>query len=105
MLLVNDSEYETGVFTMSSVHGLGLMLVAAFFFALSICISRRVIARYGAILLMGFSALAGSLMLIPLVLFRLQMSDIHALSEAWLPVLFLALAGTSLPMVCIILVL
>jgi len=88
--------YESGVFTMSSVRGLGLMLLAAFLFALSICISKRVIARYGAILLMGFSALAGSLMLLPLVLFRLQMNDIHALSEAWLPVLFLALVGTAL---------
>jgi len=88
--------YESGALTMGSVRGLGLMLLAAFFFALSICISRRVIARYGAILLMGFSALAGSLMLLPLALFRLQISDIHALSEAWLPVLFLSLAGTAL---------
>ncbi|MEA1970929.1 MAG: DMT family transporter [Thermodesulfobacteriota bacterium] len=88
--------YESGVLTMGSVSGLGLMLLAAFFFALSICISRRVIAGYGAILLMGFSALAGSLMLLPLVLFRLQISDIHVLSEAWIPVLFLSLAGTAL---------
>jgi len=96
VLGVSFFAYESGALDIGSVRGMGLMLLAAFFFALSICISKRVLAGYGAILLMGFSALAGSLMLLPLVLFRLRMNDIQVLSEAWLPVLFLSLAGTAL---------
>jgi len=87
--------YESGAFSTASVRGLGLMLLAAFFFAMSICISKRVVAGYGAMLLMGFSALAGSLMLLPVALFRLQINDIHTVAGAWLPVLFLSLAGTT----------
>ncbi len=87
---------ETGALSLSSIVGIGQMLLSAFFFALSICISRRVVGRYGAVVLMGFSALFGSLFLLPLAWLRFTPDTLTRLGDAWLPVLYLALPGTAL---------
>ncbi len=88
--------YESGVFSWNSLHGLALMVLAAFLFALSTCFSRRVVARYGALVLMGFSSLAGSLILFPLAVMRLEMADLSHLIGASVPILYVTLMGTSL---------
>lgn len=88
--------WETGAFNAQSLAGLSLMVLAAMAFALSICISRRVIARYGVFLLMGASALCGSLLVLPLAVISVAHSGAGGLISAWLPVLYLALAGTAL---------
>lgn len=88
--------WETGAFNAQSMAGLSLMLLAAMFFALSICISRRVIARYGVFLLMGAAALAGSLMVLPFALVSAARQGAAGLLSAWLPVLYVALPGTAL---------
>lgn len=88
--------WESGRLALDSLSGLGLMVLSALLFALSICIAKRVVARYGAMLLMGFSALFGSLLLLPLVLVRLSSQGLGGLAEAWLPVLYISLAGTAL---------
>lgn len=88
--------YESGMFAWNSLHGLALMVLAAFLFALSTCISRRVVARYGALVLMGFSSLAGSLILFPLAAMRLEMAGLSHLIGASLPILYVTLMGTSL---------
>ena len=87
---------ESGEFAVDSILGLGLMVSSAFFFALSICIVKRVMARYGATLLMGFSSLFGSLLLFPLVVFRGMRYGLGGLSQAWIPVLYITLMGTTL---------
>ncbi|MEA2040156.1 MAG: DMT family transporter [Thermodesulfobacteriota bacterium] len=88
--------WESGQLTISSLHGLGLMLLSAFLFALSVCITKRVIANYGAIVLMGFSALFGSLFLLPLVFVRLFCEGLGGLAETWVLVLYVSLVGTAL---------
>lgn len=88
--------YESGVFAWHSLSGLCLMVLSAFLFALSTCISRRVVARYGALVLMGFSALAGSLILLPLAVIRVEMDGVSAIMSAALPILYVTLFGTSL---------
>lgn len=88
--------YESGVFSWTSMEGLSLMVVSAFLFALSTCISRRVVARYGALVLMGFSSLMGSLIILPLAFLRLEMDGLSGVFGAALPILYVTLFGTSL---------
>lgn len=88
--------FESDILARSSVTGIGLMLLSAFFFALSICISRRTVTRYGAMVLMGFSALFGSLLLLPLVWLRFTPREAALLADIWLPLLYLSLPGTAL---------
>ncbi len=88
--------WETGAFNAQSLAGLSLMALAAMFFALSICISRRVIARYGVFLLMGAAGLGGSLLILPFALASVVRHGAAGMLSAWLPVLYVALAGTAL---------
>jgi len=88
--------YESGVFAWHSLHGLSLMVLAAFLFALSTCISRRVVGRYGAPALMGFSSLAGSLILLPLAAIRIETAGLALIISAAMPMLYVTLMGTSL---------
>ena len=88
--------WESGAFNTQSLAGLSIMALAALFFALSICISRRVIAKYGVFLLMGASALCGSLMVLPLALVSIAHNGLGGMVSAWVPVLYVALVGTAL---------
>ncbi|MDD5483514.1 MAG: DMT family transporter [Kiritimatiellae bacterium] len=88
--------WESGAFTMQSLAALGIMTVSAAFFALSICISRRLVPRYGVFILMGFSALFGSLLALPFALASFLRHGAGGLIDAWLPVLYLTLVGTTL---------
>ncbi len=88
--------WESGTFTARSLAGLGLMVAAALCFALNICMSRRVIARYGVFLLMGASALAGSLLVLPFAIASVARHGSGGLASAWAPLLYVVLAGTAL---------
>jgi len=88
--------YESGVFSWNSLNGLSLMVLSAFLFALSTCISRRVVGRYGAPVLMGFSSLAGSLILLPLAVIRVEIEGLSVMLGAAMPILYVTLFGTSL---------
>lgn len=88
--------FESGDFTAGSVAGLALMILSALCFALSVCISRRVVGRYGAMVLMGYSALFGSFMLLPVALLRLTPQGIQGLADTWVFVTYLSLVGTAL---------
>ena len=94
VLGVSFFAYESGAFLTVSLQGLGLMLLAAFFFALSVCISRRVVGNYGAMVLAGFSAIFGSLLLAPLAWHRFSYAGIGVLAGAWLPVAYVVVFGT-----------
>lgn len=88
--------WESGAFSLQSLQALGIMTLSAVFFALSICISRRIIARYGAFILMGFSALFGSAMVLPLGIALGPQDCLAGFARAWVPVLYVTFAGTTL---------
>lgn len=88
--------WESGAFQGQSLAALGVMALAALFFALSVCISRRVILRYGVFTLMGYTALFGSLMVLPLAVISVGRHGFDGLAAAWFPVLYVALGGTAL---------
>jgi drug/metabolite transporter (DMT)-like permease len=96
VLGVSFFAYESGAFLAVSLQGLGLMLLAAFFFALSVCISRRVVGDYGAMMLAGFSALFGSMLLAPLAWYRFPCGGIGQIAGVWLPVAYVVVFGTVL---------
>lgn len=87
--------WESGVLGRGSIIGIGLMLLSAFLFALSICVSKRVMPRYGAIMLMGFTALFGSLLLAPFAVVRTWHTGMGGLTSAWVPVLYISVFGTA----------
>ncbi len=88
--------WESGGVTSQSLAGLGLMLASAFLFAVSICLVRRVIARYGVFILTGFSALFGSLVVLPFAVAVTARYGADGLARAWAPTLYVALAGTAM---------
>ena len=87
--------WESGALNRGSVFGIALMLLSALLFALSICISKRIMPHYGAIMLMGFSALFGSLLLAPFAAARMWHTGLDSLWAAWLPVLYISVIGTA----------
>ncbi len=88
--------WETGRLDSQSLRGLGLMLLAAFLFASSICISKRIMPKYGAMVVMGFSGLFGALFLLPLLVMNFTPDTLGELAKGWLPILYLSLVGTAL---------
>ncbi len=88
--------WETGKLDSQSMRGLGLMLLAAFLFASSICISKRIMPKYGAMVVMGFSGLFGALFLLPLLAMNFTPDTLGELAKGWLPVLYLSVVGTAL---------
>ncbi|MDD5704387.1 MAG: DMT family transporter [Kiritimatiellae bacterium] len=88
--------WESGAFTRQSLTAIGLMLAAALLFALSVCIVRRVIKNYGVFVLTGYSALFGSLMVLPFALLVTARQGVDGLASAWAPTLYVALPGTAL---------
>lgn len=88
--------WETGRLDSQSLRGLGLMLLAAFLFASSICISKRIMPKYGAMVVMGFSGLFGALFLLPLLVMNFTPDTLGELAKGWLPILYLSVVGTAL---------
>ncbi len=88
--------WESGAFTLQSLQALGLIAVSALLFSAGICISRRVIHRYGVFILMGFTTLFGSLMVLPWAVWSLWRTGPAGLLSAWPLVLALVLPGTTL---------
>ena len=76
--------------------GLGLLLMAAaaLTFALSVCITRRVVARYGAGLLMGVSSLIGSMLVLPMAFWKYQPGELASCLVGWRELAFVILVGT-----------
>ena len=87
---------ESGNFDMKSLASVGVMSASACLFALSTCIAKRVMSRYGAMMFVGFSSLFGSLFLVPIIAFRFT-PDMSAeiMKGIWI-ILYLSLVGTAL---------
>ena len=88
--------FESGHLESASIKGLLVMVGSAFFFAIGICVSRRIIPRYGPLLTMGISALFGSLVVLPIGLWRSTSPILPELSKGLWPLLYVTLAGTAL---------
>lgn len=88
--------WESGRPQGDSVRGLLVMAASAALFAAGICISRRLIPRYGPLLTMGVSSLFASLAVLPVGLWRSAGPVLPEFAKAWVPVLYVALAGTAL---------
>ncbi|MBR6470905.1 MAG: DMT family transporter, partial [Victivallales bacterium] len=76
--------------------GLALMGGAALMFALSVCITRRIVRRYGAGLLMGFSSLIGSMLVIPLAFWKYQPGELASCRVGLRELIFVIGVGTIL---------
>jgi len=87
--------WESGNPTSESLLGLSLMIGAAVSFALSICISRRHVGRYGPVAFMGFSSFFGSVFVLPLGLWRGGSAGFAAMAEGWLLVGYIVVFGTA----------
>jgi drug/metabolite transporter (DMT)-like permease len=71
------------------------MLLAAASFGLSICLSKRVMPKYGAMVVMGFAGLFGSLFLLPFLAMRFTPDMVSELVKGWQMVLYLSVMGTA----------
>ncbi|MBQ4480717.1 MAG: DMT family transporter [Victivallales bacterium] len=76
--------------------GLLLMGCSALTFALSVCITRRIVKRYGAGLFMGFSSLIGSMLVIPLALWKYQPGELNSCRSGLLELIIVVVVGTIL---------
>lgn len=88
--------FEKGTPSMGTLGAILLMWASALTFACSVCITRRVVANYGAGLLMGFSSLFGSLLVLPIALCFAQPGVWNSCLTGWKPLGILILAGTTL---------
>lgn len=87
--------WESGSLSVNSLYGMLLMSLSAFLFAFSICLSKRVMSRYGPVLFMGFSALFGSLLLLPVCIMRwTPEAGTQAMNVFWL-IAYVSLVGTA----------
>lgn len=88
--------FEKGTPTMSTLGAILLMWGSALAFACSVCITRRVVSNYGPGLLMGFSSLFGSILVLPLALWYAKPGVWHSCVVGWFPLTTLIVAGTAL---------
>lgn len=88
--------FESGTPTRSAMYAILTMCLSASAFSLSICITKRVVARYGAMLFMGCSSFIGGLLTLPVVLIR-RPENVMAEIMSVLPLLlYMALIVTAL---------
>ncbi len=88
--------FENGAPSMDSLWSLLLMWASAMGFACSVCITRRVVADYGPGLLMAFTSLFGSILVLPLAIAFSEPASWTSCAAAWTPFTLLVLGGTAL---------
>lgn len=88
--------FESGTPTRSAIYAILTMCMSAFAFSLSICITKRVVARYGAMLFMGCSSLIGSLLTLPMVIIRRPENAMAEILSVVPLLLYMALIVTAL---------
>lgn len=88
--------FEKGAPSRDSLWPVLLMWSSAMAFACSVCITRKVVASYGPGLLMGFSSLFGSILVLPLALLFGNPGGWSSCLTGWFPLSLLILGGTAL---------
>ena len=88
--------FESGTPNASTMGAICLMFMSALTFACSVCITKKVVANYGPGLLMGFSSLFGSILVLPLALSFSKPGVLHSCMVGWWPLTILVVIGTAL---------
>lgn len=86
---------EGGSFQESSLIATLLMLGSAALFGASICLTKKYVSNYGAMVFMGFSALFGSLFLLPVIFVIGPVASWQSFSADWVPIMYVVLVGTT----------
>ncbi|NLG15466.1 MAG: EamA family transporter [Lentisphaerae bacterium] len=75
--------FESGRADLSTLKAVGVMSVAAMLFALSVCFTKRVVSKYGAMVYMGGSSLIGGFLSLPLVFLTSSKGIVAEFGKVW----------------------
>ena len=88
---------ESGAPSKGAFKALLVMASSALWFAVSVCFTKRVVARYGATLFMGMSSIFGALLILPVAFTRVAPAyAIEQIGIAFWPMCYMVLVGTTL---------
>lgn len=88
--------FEKGAPQRGTIFGICTMCLSALFFGVSVCITRRVVKKYGAMLFMGASSLLGAFMTLPLALYFMPDNSIAEIRKAFPEMCYMVFVGTTL---------
>ena len=88
--------FEKGNPDLQVLGSICVMCCSAFLFGVSVCITRKVVKKYGAMLFMGMSSLIGSLITLPIALCTMQSGLLDRLHATFVPMSYMVLIGTTL---------
>ncbi len=86
---------ENGSFQGSSLIATIVMLASAALFGISLCITKKYVSNYGAMVFMGFSALFGSMFLLPIIFVVGPAECWQSFVPRWIPIMYVSLIGTA----------
>ncbi|NLF94040.1 MAG: EamA family transporter [Oligosphaeraceae bacterium] len=89
--------FEKGSPSLDTLKAILTMSLSALGFAYSVCLTRRWVHKYGAMVFMGASSLIGSLVTLPLALGRLPTDYLGEIAKVWPELIYIVLFGTTLP--------
>lgn len=87
--------FEQGRPSWQALAAIVTMALAAIGFAYSVCLTRKVVSQYGAMLFMGMSSLVGGLLTLPLALWRLPENPLAEMAKAAPELGYVVLVGTT----------
>jgi len=91
--------FEKGTPDEATFKAIGVMSISAFLFALGVCITKRVIARYGTMVYMGGSSIMGCFLVLPLFFMLSKLSFMEAIEpmkDAWTGMAYMVCIATAL---------
>ena len=88
--------FEKGTPTVDALKAILVMSLAALGFAYSVCLTRKVVNKYGATFFMGISSLLGSLFILPVAFANMKGNLLEEILKAWPELLYIVLIGTAL---------
>lgn len=88
--------FEKGKPNLDTFLAILTMCGAALLFAASVCVTKRVVKKYGTMFFMGMSSLFGALITLPFAFWINGGLQIDAIQQAFLPMCYMVLVGTML---------
>jgi len=86
---------EGGSFQETSLIATVIMLASAALFGASVCITKKYVSNYGAMVFMGFSSLFASLFLLPAIFIIGPVECWQSCLPHWIPIMYVVLFGTT----------